>query len=410
MSKTKLSNREAEETEQWAELVLPWLSPPTLAAAAATSRSLRCVAAAVTSRRAADAARGLELHPIPFLNPTPDSCPYAYFLYCRFPFLLRPPSSQPWGGGPGMPVFDPSSLAPVTSASAGLGNASGCRCADCSVEAGCPCSGSLDVQRTGMSLVSECGEECSCGLGCLNRTTQRGIRVRLKIVRDVKKGWGLHADQILRKGEFICEYAGSAWNLFGAGMVPQWTVSTENWRKGLTSLHFQDEESILSGLFLTRIGTGRTNLVPVSNLFHLLNLSTCERTAYSGEFVKIKEARRRLRAYDELASAGDFSHALLVVREHLPSGKTCMRINIDATNIGNVARFINHSCDGGNLLVVLVRNSGSILPRLCFFAAKDISEAEELTFSYGNTCARPNSLPCFCGKDACGGFLPSEDT
>ncbi|KAL0911044.1 hypothetical protein M5K25_019147 [Dendrobium thyrsiflorum] len=187
-----------------------------------------------------------------------------------------------------------------------------------------------------MGSLRECGVHCSCGLECVNRTTQRGIGVRVKIVRDLKKGWGLHADQVLNRGEFICEYA--------------------------------------------------------------------------GEFVTTEEARRRLQTYDELASTNKLSPALLVVREHLPSGKACLRVNIDATKIGNVARFINHSCDGGNLTVVLVRNSGSFLPRLCFFAAVDISEGEELTFSYGDTRLRPNGLPCFCGKEACMGVLPSEET
>ncbi|KAK8942394.1 Histone-lysine N-methyltransferase SUVR3 [Platanthera zijinensis] len=128
------------------------------------------------------------------------------------------------------------------------------------------------------------------------------------------------------------------------------------------------------------------------------------------EFVTTKEARRRLHAYDELASTTKVSPALLVVREHLPSGKACLRVNIDATNIGNVARFINHSCDGGNLMAVLVRNSGSFLPRLCFFAALDISEGEELTFSYGDARLRRKDSPCFCRKEACLGFLPSEET
>lgn len=114
--------------------------------------------------------------------------------------------------------------------------------------------------------------------------------------------------------------------------------------------------------------------------------------------------------YDELASSGKLSPALLVVREHLPSGKACLRINIDATKIGNVARFINHSCDGGNLSAVLVRNSGSLLPRLCFFAAVDILKGVELTFSYGDARIRPNGLRCFCGTSACCGLLPSEET
>lgn len=131
---------------------------------------------------------------------------------------------------------------------------------------------------------------------------------------------------------------------------------------------------------------------------------------YAGELLTTKEARRRQQMYDELTSGGHFSSALLVVREHLPSGNACLRINIDATRIGNVARFINHSCDGGNLSTVLVRSSGALLPRLCFFASLDIKEDEELTFSYGETRLRSNGLRCFCGSSCCFGMLPSEHT
>lgn len=114
--------------------------------------------------------------------------------------------------------------------------------------------------------------------------------------------------------------------------------------------------------------------------------------------------------YDELASGGHFSPALLVVREHLPSGNACLRFNIDATRIGNVARFINHSCDGGNLSTALVRSTGDLIPRLCFYASKVIKEDEELTFSYGGIRLRSKGLHCFCGSSSCFGTLPSEDT
>ncbi|XP_062113643.1 histone-lysine N-methyltransferase SUVR3 isoform X2 [Humulus lupulus] len=131
---------------------------------------------------------------------------------------------------------------------------------------------------------------------------------------------------------------------------------------------------------------------------------------YAGELLITNEARKRHQEYDKLASGGGFSSALLVVREHLPSGKACLRLNIDATRMGNVARFINHSCDGGNLSTVLVRSSGSLLPRLTFFASKNIKENEELTFSYGGVRLRRNGSPCFCGSSSCFGWLPSEDT
>lgn len=166
--------------------------------------------------------------------------------------------------------------------------------------------------------------------------TQGGVSVQLKIVKDERKGWGLRAGELIRRGQFVCEYA--------------------------------------------------------------------------GELLTTNEARRRQQIYDQLTSGGRFCSALLVVREHLPSGKACMRINIDATRIGNVSRFINHSCDGGNLSTVLVRNSGALLPRLCFFASRDIEEDEEITFSYGEIRLKSKGLQCFCGSSSCSGVLPSENT
>lgn len=223
----------------------------------------------------------------------------------------------------------------------------GCSCVgkDCLVEesdgeANCPCSRLKPEFMTGLGLnfevMTECGPSCACELECANRSTQRGVSARLRVVKEERKGWGLRAAQFVRGGEFICEYA--------------------------------------------------------------------------GELLTTAEARRRQQIYDELAAGGHFSSALLVVREHLPSGEACLRINIDATRVGNIARFINHSCDGGNLLTVLVRNTGALLPRLCFFASRDILDGEELLFSYGDAKLRPNGLPCHCGSACCFGTLPSEKT
>lgn len=216
---------------------------------------------------------------------------------------------------------------------------SGCECERCEKVSednviGCPC---MELEgEEGMGIRSECGPSCGCRLECGNRLSQRGIQVQLKIVKDVRKGWGLYAAQWIQQGQFICEY--------------------------------------------------------------------------SGELLTTKEARRRQQIYDKLASDDHFSSALLVVREHLPSGNACLRINIDATRAGNFARFINHSCDGGNLSTVLVRSSGALLPRLCFFASKDIKEGEELTFSYGEIRVQPKGSKCFCGSFSCLGTLPSEHT
>ncbi|CAK7341531.1 unnamed protein product [Dovyalis caffra] len=349
----KKSNKKDPPLIQCAEVILPWLTPQEIANISSTCKSLSQISKSITLQRTLDAARSLENHPIPFLNPSNQQS-YAYFLYTPSQLLpSQSPLCQPWGSQLGR-----ASLGRPGGGSACKLNQSGevlrgynselptplggidesgksvcvCDCEGCE-EGGTRCE-FLGLEEIG--IMSECGPNCGCRLECSNRLTQRGILVKLKIVRSGKKGWGLFADQMICQGQFICEYA--------------------------------------------------------------------------GELLTTEEARRRQQSYDELASGGQFSSALLVVREHLPSGKACLRINLDATRTGNVARFINHSCDGGNLTTRLVRNSGSLLPRLCFFASRNIKEGEELTFSYGEMRVRSKGLQCFCGSSCCFGTLPSEHT
>ncbi|KAJ9559105.1 hypothetical protein OSB04_013719 [Centaurea solstitialis] len=306
---------------------LPYLRPTELSAVSSTSKTLNLLSKSITAARSSDASRTFEKLPVPFV--ISDHHPYAYFIYTPFQvltFLSDDPPRQPWGSGfdgrPGLGLVGPPAAVE--------GGGGGCGCERCD---GVVCSCSR-VEVDGLRW--ECGSGCGCGSECGRRVGQRGVEVRLKIVRSGRKGWGLHAGEFIGGGEFVCEYA--------------------------------------------------------------------------GELLTTKEARRRQLIYDKLASTVKRTSALLVVREHLPSGNACLRINIDATRIGNVARFINHSCDGGNLSTVLVRSSGALLPRVCFFASRDILIDEELTFSYGEAGLNPNGSKCFCGTSCCSGIMPSEPT
>ena len=83
---------------------------------------------------------------------------------------------------------------------------------------------------------------------------------------------------------------------------------------------------------------------------------------YAGELIPAAEANKRLRDYER----SGIGHALLVrlmssldhvsccdslapkqqvVREVLPSGRAVLRLNIDATHVGNAAHFFNHRWD-----------------------------------------------------------------
>jgi histone-lysine N-methyltransferase SETMAR len=308
-----------------ANFILPYLNPIELSSISSTCKTLNQISKSITVVRSSDASRTIESRPIPFVNAV-DSHSYAFFIYTPTQTLISSLQRQSWGSIGRLGFVPP----PVDLT---VDDAWGCDCEQCGINEDCPC---LGLRAELDELTRECGPSCGCGLECGNRVSQRGILVKLKIVRSEGKGWGLFADQFICNGDFVCEYA--------------------------------------------------------------------------GEMLTTIEARIRQKSYDELSSSGRFTSALLVVKEHLPSGNACMRINIDATKVGNVGRFINHSCDGGNLSSVVVRSSGNILPRLCYFASRDIKQDEELSFSYGEIRVKSNGLKCFCGSSCCLGYLPCENT
>jgi len=88
--------------------------------------------------------------------------------------------------------------------------------------------------------------------------------------------------------------------------------------------------------------------------------------------------------------------------------------NIDPTNSGNVARYINHSCLP-NLSMFTVRVD-SFVPTVAFFASKDIAADEEIMYDYGEKnsdgerVASEDRVKCLCGAGdgICVGFLPFD--
>ncbi len=75
---------------------------------------------------------------------------------------------------------------------------------------------------------------------------------------------------------------------------------------------------------------------------------------------------------------------------------------IDPTFQGNIARFINHSCDPN-----CVTQKWKVLGEVCvgIFAKRDIIENEELTFDYQFDFFKTPFTKCYCGAAKCKGYL-----
>ncbi|GAA6221763.1 histone-lysine N-methyltransferase SETMAR [Lates japonicus] len=143
---------------------------------------------------------------------------------------------------------------------------------------------------------------------------------------------------------------------------------------------------------------------------------------YAGEVIGFEEARRR-----QLTQRSEENNYIIAVREHAGTG-SIIETFVDPAVVGNVGRFLNHSCLP-NLFMLPVRVH-SVVPRLALFAGQDINAQEELTFDYSGGYS--NQLPvellstqsdaaiqasrtvglqrkaCHCGANKCTQFLPLD--
>lgn len=79
-------------------------------------------------------------------------------------------------------------------------------------------------------------------------------------------------------------------------------------------------------------------------------------------------------------------------------------IVIDATRIGNNARYANHSCSPNAAAVKVIDRSG--IPRLCLLAISPIAKGQEIVWDYAEVVNNPDELlACHCKANGCTGKL-----
>jgi SET domain-containing protein len=127
---------------------------------------------------------------------------------------------------------------------------------------------------------------------------------------------------------------------------------------------------------------------------------------YVGEIIHKDKALERIQR-NLIKRAQNY---VLQVRENYE--KIIISTYIDAEEFGNVSRFLNHSCDP-NLYFDIVRID-HFIPRIAFYAIKDINLGEELTFSYcdienikNNDSFSLSYKECQCNSENCIKYLPN---
>ncbi|KDP40602.1 hypothetical protein JCGZ_24601 [Jatropha curcas] len=201
-------------------------------------------------------------------------------------------------------------------------------------------------------LIHECGPTCPCIPNCKNRVSQTGLKIRLEVFKTKDKGWGLRSWDPIRSGTFICEYAGEVIE----------KVKSRQDGEG------EDDDYVFD---TTRV---------------------YEPFKWNCEPGLIEE--------DGNDTTEEYN---------IPSP-----LIISAKNVGNVARFMNHSCSPNVFWqpVAYEHNSESYV-HIAFFALRHIPPMTELTYDYGTSRsdeADGSGTPhgkkkCLCGSPRCRGYF-----
>ncbi|WCJ18170.1 Histone-lysine N-methyltransferase H3 lysine-9 specific SUVH4 [Euphorbia peplus] len=196
------------------------------------------------------------------------------------------------------------------------------------------------------SIVFECGPNCGCGPDCVNRTSQKAMRYRLEVYRTPNKGWAVRSWDFIPSGAPICEYIGVL-------------MTTDDVDVAAENIYVFDIDCLQ-----TMKGLG---------------------------------GREKRLGTVHVDGADD------------PSSENGPDFCIDAVSIGNVTRFINHSCEP-NLFVQCVSSSHRDLKlaRVVLFAADNIPPLQELTYDYGYVLdsvrgpdGKIKQMACYCGAADC---------
>ncbi|ONK61668.1 uncharacterized protein A4U43_C08F32340 [Asparagus officinalis] len=232
-----------------------------------------------------------------------------------------------------------------------------CRCASVCLpgDVNCTCAklndGDLPYSSSGAlvsrkPLIYECNASCCCSSNCRNRVTQKGVRIQFEVFKTRDRGWGLRSWDPIRAGTFICEYTGEVINKIN------------------------------------------------------LEVDNAEDDHYIFQTIGVDEKAFKWNYGPELLGdpSADYSSENL---GPLP-------IIISARHMGNISRFMNHSCSPNVFWQPILYDHGDEgYPHIMFFAMKHIPPLTELTYDYGmsNGAGSRMTRKCLCGSPKCRGLF-----
>lgn len=257
----------------------------------------------------------------------------------------------------------------------------------------------------------ECSPWCSCRKSlCQNRVVQKGLRVRLQVFRTQDRGWAVRCRDDLDKGTFICIYAGVVLRLERSEEEPPDLRSREP-PVSDDEVEVVEEWTLPAGPKETvteALDCSPPLYVPViQRPADQLPEQACSETDTAHATHALRSERL---GTDGCASVCVSEHEVLSKKPRLSNGHDTSHTHqdkmyyLDASKEGNVARFINHSCEP-NLFIqnVFVDTHDPQFPLIAFFTNRSVKAGSELTWncSYTPGSDPDHEVSCRCASAAC---------
>ncbi|KAL1449495.1 hypothetical protein WDU94_001997 [Cyamophila willieti] len=270
---------------------------------------------------------------------------------------------------------------------------------------------------------------------CCNRVIQNGPSESLTIFKHsiTSKGYGVKSIRRIEKGDFICEYVGEV--IGKSEAKRRYELYKNDYKKrqdgncNFYIFHLKEIAKTLGCELDEPTSMSNDPFVEYEDTEKTLNLNHEENSEISEDLEKIQKEHS-----NDIGNTLDSNESPLKY-PRIPT----FEMFIDATQFGNIARYINHSCQP-NCSVLPIRVN-SVFPSLAIFAHRDILEGEEITYDYeglndedeefdvdsnrtkeGITTSnktdennrgkyseellKENRKICFCGQKKCRKFLP----
>jgi len=292
--------------------------------------------------------------------------------------------------------------------------------------------------------IYECNKFCKCSKTCLNRVAQNPLRLPLQVFKTDRRGWGIRTLGDVPRGGFICIYVGNLYtneeaNKQGQDFGDEYFAEldlievVEGRKEGYESDYEGDVEALSDDPGYKPGFTGSDDEDDMAykddpeDKLYKEKKSLGDLALRGSDASETRQTRQKKRARnDSESSNGDADSRLAKELEKQQSRPNSAENKpkfmstrkyfhkggdfyvMDAKSIGNIGRYLNHSCNP-NVFVqnCFVDTHDLRFPWVAFFASTHITAGEELCWDYNYQVDQVagKEIYCQCGADNCRGRL-----